>query len=42
VKTLEQKGYEREEALALTSQYLGHGDGRGRWLKHVYMQGMEE
>ena len=42
VRTLEKEGYDREEALALTSQYLGHGDGRGRWLKHVYMQGMEE
>ena len=36
---LQQQGYPKEEALALTSQYLGHGDGRGRWLKHVYLQG---
>jgi len=42
VKALEKEGYDREEALALTSQYLGHGDGRGRWLKNVYLQGMEE
>jgi hypothetical protein len=42
LKSLERQGFDREEALALTSQYLGHGDGRGRWLKHVYMQGMEE
>jgi len=26
---------------AAGSFLVSHGDGRGRWLKHVYMQGME-
>jgi hypothetical protein len=40
-KTLQSQGYPKEEALALTSQYLGHGDGRGRWLKSVYLRDLD-
>lgn len=29
-------GYSRQEALALTSTDLGHGDGRGRYIAQVY------
>jgi hypothetical protein len=30
------------DAVARRAVFLvSHGDGRGRWLKHVYMQGME-
>ncbi|KAA0646244.1 DNA-binding protein, partial [Escherichia coli] len=25
-----------KESLALTATDLGHGDGRGRWVKQVY------
>jgi hypothetical protein len=31
-----EEGYSEQEALALTSQDLGHGDGRGRWVAWVY------
>ncbi|ELC8117911.1 integrase domain-containing protein [Escherichia coli] len=31
-------GYSYHEALALTSIDLGHGDGRGRYIEHVYCQ----
>lgn len=31
-----QQGYNQKEALALTSMNLGHGDGRGRYVKQVY------
>ncbi|KFK96454.1 MULTISPECIES: integrase domain-containing protein [unclassified Serratia (in: enterobacteria)] len=31
-----QQGYTDKEALALTSMDLGHGDGRGRYVKQVY------
>lgn len=31
-----QQGYTEKEALALTSMDLGHGDGRGRYVKQVY------
>jgi integrase len=30
------QGYTQKEALALTSMDLGHGDGRGRFVKAVY------
>lgn len=30
------QGYTKKEALALTSMDLGHGDGRGRYIKQVY------
>lgn len=26
------------EALARTSMDLGHGDGRGRWVKMIYLR----
>ena len=29
-------GYSLDESLALTANDLGHGDGRGRWVMHVY------
>jgi len=32
------KGFTRDEALALTSLDLGHGDGRGRWVERVYLR----
>ena len=38
MRALESDGLSREEALAQTSQYLGHGEGRGRWLKSVYLR----
>ena len=28
----------RDEALARTSMDLGHGDGRGRWVRMVYLR----
>jgi hypothetical protein len=31
-------GMSEREALAATSLDLGHGDGRGRWIKSVYMR----
>jgi len=31
-------GMSEREALAATSLDLGHGDGRGRWVKSVYMR----
>lgn len=36
------RGMSKENALAFTSLSLGHGDGRGRWLKSVYLRGIEE
>lgn len=32
------EGFSYREALARTSLDLGHGEGRGRWIKHVYDQ----
>ncbi|MBZ0087187.1 MAG: integrase domain-containing protein [Thermomonas sp.] len=32
------RGYSSREALMAVSQDLGHGDGRGRWVKSVYMR----
>ena len=31
-------GIAMSEALARTSMDLGHGDGRGRWVKMVYLR----
>jgi len=33
-----QNGIPMAEALARTSMDLGHGDGRGRWVKSVYLR----
>ncbi|AUS66013.1 DNA-binding protein [Escherichia albertii] len=30
------QGFSEKESLALTAMDLGHGDGRGRWVKQVY------
>lgn len=35
-------GFERRDALARLSQDLGHGDGRARYVKMVYLRGFEE
>jgi hypothetical protein len=32
------EGIALREALARTSLDLGHGDGRGRWVKMVYLR----
>lgn len=32
------QGYSAREALMAVSHDLGHGDGRGRWVKSVYMR----
>lgn len=32
------QGYSSREALMAVSHDLGHGDGRGRWVKSVYMR----
>lgn len=32
------RGFSSREALMAVSQDLGHGDGRGRWVKSVYMR----
>ena len=32
------RGYSHREALIAVSQDLGHGDGRGRWVKSVYLR----
>jgi integrase len=36
------QGMSEENALAFTSLSLGHGDGRGRWLKSVYLRDLEQ
>ncbi|MEI7223080.1 integrase domain-containing protein [Pectobacterium carotovorum] len=36
IQHYKQQGYTEKEALALTSMDLGHGDGRGRYVKQVY------
>lgn len=36
IKDMMSVGISKREALAITSQYLGHGDGRGRWVEMVY------
>ncbi|MBY6257801.1 integrase domain-containing protein [Phytobacter diazotrophicus] len=34
------QGYSKEESLALTSMDLGHGDGRGTYIRNVYCQSL--
>jgi hypothetical protein len=34
----ESHGFSKEEALALVSCDLGHGDGRGRYVEQVYIK----
>lgn len=36
------QGFSEKEALAMVAMDLGHGDGRGRWVKQVYAQGWTE
>ncbi|MGH8040453.1 MAG: hypothetical protein ACREPN_00220 [Rudaea sp.] len=36
------EGFSNREALAALSKDLGHGDGRGRWVKSVYLRGMDK
>lgn len=36
IQYYQQQGYTNKEALAMTSMDLGHGDGRGRYVKQVY------
>ncbi|WP_338884603.1 integrase domain-containing protein [Xenorhabdus sp. TH1] len=38
----QQNGFSRQEARALVSMDLGHGDGRGRYVERVYSQGGQE
>ncbi len=35
------EGVPQKEARAAVSMYLGHGDGRGRWVAMVYARGVE-
>lgn len=35
-------GFSEKEALAQTSLALGHGDGRGRYVRQVYGRGMDD
>ncbi len=39
IKRYEAAGLSHREALKLTCRDLGHGDGRGRWVKQVYCRG---
>lgn len=36
IQYYQHQGYTQKEALSLTSMDLGHGDGRGRYVKYVY------
>lgn len=36
IDRLMQHGWDKRLALSFTSQVLGHGDGRGRWIDQVY------
>ncbi|MEQ1966493.1 integrase domain-containing protein [Xenorhabdus nematophila] len=36
------QGFSEQEALALVSMDLGHGDGRGRYIKQVYYRDLED
>ncbi|EBS7635970.1 DNA-binding protein [Salmonella enterica] len=36
------QGFSEKEALAMVAMDLGHGDGRGRWVKHVYAREWKE
>lgn len=40
VRSYQEHGYSKSEALALTSADLGHGDGRGHYIAHVYTKGI--
>lgn len=35
------QGFSHRETLAALSKGLGHGDGRDRWVKMVYLRGMD-
>jgi len=41
-KYYQQKGFNQKEAQALVSMDLGHGDGRGDYVKRVYSKKLEE
>jgi hypothetical protein len=34
----QRQGYDKRSALAAMSQDLGHGDGRGRYVRQVYLR----
>lgn len=36
IERYESQGFSHRDALAMTSQDLGHGDGRGRYIEQVY------
>lgn len=36
------QGFSEKEALAMVAMDLGHGDGRGRWVKQVYAHEWQE
>lgn len=36
------EGMSEREALGVVSELLGHGDQRGRWVRQVYLKGLEE
>lgn len=36
IQRYEAQGFSHKDALAMTSQDLGHGDGRGRYIEQVY------
>ncbi|WP_291808527.1 integrase domain-containing protein [Limnobacter sp.] len=36
ISRLIEQGWDKRLALSFTSQVLGHGDGRGRWIDQVY------
>lgn len=36
------QGVSEREALGVVSELLGHGDQRGRWVRQVYLKGLEE
>ena len=36
------QGFSEREALGVVSELLGHGDQRGRWVRQVYLRGLEE
>lgn len=38
----EENGFSEKEIYAQVSMDLGHGDGRGRYIKQVYFKGLEE
>lgn len=36
INRVTEQGWDKRLALSFTSQVLGHGDGRGRWIEQVY------